>query len=452
MNIREYSKVIDPLYGPIILDPFLSKLILQPEVQRLRDVRLSNINSMLITGISNVSRFEHSVGVAYLAQLLSQKLNLSQKESYTLQCAALLHDVSITPFGHLMEESFIYAGLSFDHEKKLYEIMKGDSEVGNQDFQIYKGKTIGFRKVLNYTEYRNLGLNVNEILDCIQGNGALGPLLNGTIDIDNIDNVCRMAWHLGLSFRRGLPLEIIDIFSKSKGLIIIQNEKEHLLKEWLDLRARLYNILMTNPIDFVSKSMLIHAFRMALVGNNETPALLNPSDWTLTDSEIMEKLQDYELTKEIIRKFQCGELYNLIGLFWISSENVFPKKIDYQKIEEIRVSIAEALKITINDLLIYVIKDKRHRELRHVDTANSSNKFNASHNDDFLINEKNKKNPPEILIGISSKHDINKKDYKEIINSKLKDFFQVNEITECDWEKHIDDSFLGNEINQKTLF
>jgi hypothetical protein len=49
------------------LDHFLADLIEQPEMQRLRDVRLSNINSGTLTGAANISRFEHSIGTALLA-------------------------------------------------------------------------------------------------------------------------------------------------------------------------------------------------------------------------------------------------------------------------------------------------------------------------------------------------------------------------------------------------
>ena len=42
-------------------------------------------------------------------------------------------------------------------------------------------------------EYRELNLDPYEIADIARGNGALGSLVNGSIDLDNIDNVVRAS-------------------------------------------------------------------------------------------------------------------------------------------------------------------------------------------------------------------------------------------------------------------
>src|SRR5688500_8815555 len=103
MDATTFRELVDPIYGRVTLDPFLAELISQPELQRLRDIRLSNINSFLLPGGANVSRFEHSVGTALLADRTAKCLNLLERDHRQLVCAALLHDVAITPFGHLME-------------------------------------------------------------------------------------------------------------------------------------------------------------------------------------------------------------------------------------------------------------------------------------------------------------------------------------------------------------
>lgn len=57
-------KIGNALYGKIEFSALVYKCMLSPEVQRLREVRLCNINSLCITGSSNTNRFEHSVGTA----------------------------------------------------------------------------------------------------------------------------------------------------------------------------------------------------------------------------------------------------------------------------------------------------------------------------------------------------------------------------------------------------
>ena len=79
--------ILDPLYGKIEFSQLIYKCMLSPEVQRLREVRLCNINSLCITGSANINRFEHSVGTAYLASInidsMSQRqLKLSEKKKF----------------------------------------------------------------------------------------------------------------------------------------------------------------------------------------------------------------------------------------------------------------------------------------------------------------------------------------------------------------------------------
>lgn len=98
----------DALYGKIDFSSLVYKCMFSPEIQRLREVRLCNINSLCITGSSNTNRFEHSVGTAHLAAVnieatAQNHLKLTKKEKETFVIAALLHDAANGPFGHSYE-------------------------------------------------------------------------------------------------------------------------------------------------------------------------------------------------------------------------------------------------------------------------------------------------------------------------------------------------------------
>lgn len=116
----------DALYGKIEFSPLVYKCMLSPEVQRLREVRLCNINSLCITGSSNTNRFEHSVGTAYLAAInieaaVQKHLKLTKKEKETFIIAALLHDVANGPFGHSYE--YIMEKKGFIPEQGLGDVL-----------------------------------------------------------------------------------------------------------------------------------------------------------------------------------------------------------------------------------------------------------------------------------------------------------------------------------------
>jgi len=58
-------------------------------------LRLSNIDSIDIPSIANLSRFEHVLGVAHLSTLLALRPTLDRDELLVLDGAALLHDWAI---------------------------------------------------------------------------------------------------------------------------------------------------------------------------------------------------------------------------------------------------------------------------------------------------------------------------------------------------------------------
>jgi hypothetical protein len=395
MNVNQFRFVIDPLYGRLSLDNFLASLILQPEVQRLRQVRLSNINSFLLPGCAGISRFEHSLGTAYLAQQVAINLSLPIKDRLCLECAALLHDVAITPFGHLMEEAFRYAGMSFDHERRIEEIFLGEKEIGNIDLQIFKGRTVGFRKVLNYKEYLSSGITAESVFALKRGEGALGQMINGTIDLDNIDNVSRMAHHIGIDFRPGLPLELSKAFFVRDNILCYDGARIELVEEWMKLRERLYSILMTNPFDFSAKSMLLEAIRIGLTGTTVCKPALSESQWKLTDDELLQILGEYPPTRNLIDRLQTGHLFNFIGLFWVDSTNVPRTSLSPENVWTLRKDLAIRLKCDVDDFVIYLIRDKRSRRIDNIS-------FRDRYNQGLQLDVSLGQSSPLVLVGICS--------------------------------------------------
>lgn len=364
MDAASFRVLIDPLYGNLTLDPFLAELASQPEVQRLRDVRLSNINSQLLPGGANISRYEHSIGTAILASNVSERLRLPEADHRRLVCAAILHDVAITPFGHLMEEGLQYAGVPYNHVERLHEIFLGRAEVGNIDFQVFRGRSVGFRRVLERKPYRRLGIQPAEIFDLIKGQGPLGALINSSIDLDNIDNVSRMAHHIGVPFRRSLPTDVSEGFFLDGDVLCYDAGRVNSIEEWLDLRARLYGVFMTNPLDFSAKAMLVEAIRLGLTGDDRSPPILQASHWNYVDSDLLRVLQAYDLTADIIARLDVGDLYDLLGMYWVRPVDAgVCQGMPPARCLEFRRMLAKELGVAFSDVLVYCIKDKRSRRI-----------------------------------------------------------------------------------------
>lgn len=103
----------DPIHGHIELHPLLVRIIDTPQFQRLHYIKQLGGAFFVFPGASH-NRFEHSIGVGYLAGRLVQvlherqpELQISQRDMLCVQIAGLCHDLGHGPFSHLFDGKFI---------------------------------------------------------------------------------------------------------------------------------------------------------------------------------------------------------------------------------------------------------------------------------------------------------------------------------------------------------
>ncbi|KAG9332591.1 hypothetical protein JZ751_014689 [Albula glossodonta] len=123
----------DPIHGHIEMHPLLVRIIDTPQFQRLRYIKQLGATYFVFPGASH-NRFEHSVGVGYLAGRLVQALNerqpellISQRDVLCVQIAGLCHDLGHGPFSHMFDGMFIpkheVASVQmFDHLVKVNDL------------------------------------------------------------------------------------------------------------------------------------------------------------------------------------------------------------------------------------------------------------------------------------------------------------------------------------------
>ncbi|KAM8945627.1 deoxynucleoside triphosphate triphosphohydrolase SAMHD1 [Pelodytes ibericus] len=121
----------DPIHGHIELHPLLIRIIDTPQFQRLRYIKQLGGSYYVFPGASH-NRFEHSIGVGYLAGCLVQalqerqpELRIDKRDLLCVQIAGLCHDLGHGPFSHMFDGRFMPLACpkrNFKHESASVEM------------------------------------------------------------------------------------------------------------------------------------------------------------------------------------------------------------------------------------------------------------------------------------------------------------------------------------------
>ncbi len=355
MDERRY--VFDALYGPVYYPEYLWKVSLCPEFQRLREVRLCNINSLCLTGGANINRYEHSLGAAYLALQCIQAWpsQLSDAEARRIVLAALLHDIGSTAFGHSVQ--YVIDREGFEHQSFLDIVHGPNTSKSHYTYQFALTEPIYFGMPKRLSAMLD-SADLEAINDMVEGKGPFGPLISGTMDLDNIDNVYRLAYHIGLVKPGEVPLELARHLRVSDGALLLADDADALVTDWYETRRRLYEFLLLNPDEFSAKCMLQEALELAQAQKKEL------FRWHDVDFELLTKLAEAsDETRGVISRLVIGDLYGCIAIYVSAKtslagnlENpVYRGQLEKAIADRLRLSGTRSFKNAL--VAVHVIKD-----------------------------------------------------------------------------------------------
>lgn len=165
----------DPVHGYVEVEDFALALLDSPVLQRLRSIKQLGFSYLVYPG-ANHTRFEHSLGTLFLADLASRQFGLSEHEHRLVLAAALLHDIGHGPFSHA-SEPFIEKFLCRTHDDIQASI---DEHVGHH--------------------LREWGIEPSEVCAVVKGNHPLSGIIHGDLDVDRMDYLLRDAYYTGASY------------------------------------------------------------------------------------------------------------------------------------------------------------------------------------------------------------------------------------------------------------
>lgn len=329
-DLRLSKHVHDNVHGNIFLDPLALKFIDTEQFQRLRDLKQLGVTNMVYPGAVH-SRFEHSLGVYWLAGEAVQKLKdyqglelgIDRFDIQTVKIAGLLHDVGHGPFSHLFEREFlplVLGGSNWHHEEMSVKIVDHIVDEHNIDIDPEMVKKVKEMILASSEHSLPKGKKEKLFLYDIVANGRNG------IDVDKFDYIARdcRACGLGCNFQFERLMETMRVL----GDEICYRAKEYLtIHKMFATRADLYRTVYTHSKVKAVELMLVDALVKANDYLHISSYIHDPCEyWKLDDSIIktIETAPDPELkeSRDLMLRIRRRNLYQFCNEYAVPKDKL----------------------------------------------------------------------------------------------------------------------------------
>ncbi len=202
MSRHYWGEIKDPIHGYVYVTDREKQIIDSYPVQRLRRLRQLAGSEYVYPG-ANHTRFEHSIGVMYLASRVTENPNISclidDDEKERVKIAGLLHDTGHGPFSHVFEQ-LLYRELWKTHEDMTLWIIK-NSELKDVLQQMgHSPDKIGRLAIGRLHESKKTFLD---------------QIISSAVDVDKQDFIVRDTHHTGAEYG------FIDVFRLINALDVL---------------------------------------------------------------------------------------------------------------------------------------------------------------------------------------------------------------------------------------
>ncbi|XAR48062.1 hypothetical protein NMG60_11030769 [Bertholletia excelsa] len=333
--------VYDNVHGNIYLDSLALKFIDTEEFQRLRDLKQLGSVYMVYPGAVH-SRFEHSLGVYWLAGEAIHRINSSQgselgidgQDIQTVKLAGLLHDVGHGPFSHLFEREFlprVLNGSKWSHEDMSVTMIDHIVDEHSIDIEPEILKKVKDMIVTSHDNAPSKSSKEKRFLYDIVANGRNG------IDVDKFDYIIRdsRACGLGCNFQFQRLLENMRVIDDE----ICYRAKERLtIHKLFSSRADLHRTVYVHAKVKAIELMLVDALTKANDYLGIAHSITDPAAFWKVDDSIIKRIEfssDQELkeSRDLILRIRRRDLYQFCNEFAVPKDklehfkNVTPQDI-----------------------------------------------------------------------------------------------------------------------------
>lgn len=331
-------KVIrDPIHGYIELDELTLSLIDSPPLQRLRRISQLGLSNLVYPG-ANHTRFEHSLGVMHLANILTSGIDtVSRDEKQELKVAALLHDIGHAPFSHVTEG-----------------LVKHYTRQGHEDI----------KEIMKRTEIADIledhGINLSKVENHIQGKTDFGKILNSEIDVDKMDYLVRDSHYTGVAFGLVDHMRLINEMQFYENNLVVTEGGVKAAESLLVSRFLMHPSVYYHHVSRIAETMFTRA-----VDDLIQQGVLEPSELRrMDDSRTFEMIRNNGgYAAELAARLDDRKLYK--RALYVGFDEVGEGVLRHRKnVRRIEAEIADMVGIDSREVLIDIPRDPEIVEMK----------------------------------------------------------------------------------------
>jgi len=306
------NAIKDSVHDWITLSPVAADLLDTPAVQRLRHIKqLSTIR--LVYPSASHTRFEHSLGVYHLASEALSHLRVDGERAAHVRAAALLHDVGHGPYGHQTEEVIMrHAGRHHDEIGGVVE------ETAIADV------------------LREHDLSPDRVAALVRGEGELGQLVSGELDVDRMDYLVRDAHHTGVPYGSIDHGRLVRSLRYRDGQLVLAEGNVRTAESLLLARGLMNGIVYRHHVSRIAGSMLERASERLLAGSNDVGI---EQFARMADHDLLVALREH--VPDLGGRIECRDLYKRTVWAGLSDTPAHLLELDHEDERAAERDIAE---------------------------------------------------------------------------------------------------------------
>lgn len=211
------THVRDPIYNEIGLSDIEIRVLDNPEVQRLRQIKQLGTVARVYPSATH-TRFSHSLGVMHVSGMIGNSIGLNPDEITEVRLAGLLHDTGHGPFSHTSEE--VAGEEVFEHEERSARIARNICS--------------------------DLPVDEDNIAEYILGQKQ-PSVVAGIVDADRLDYVMRDSMFTSVNHGQVDVRSIVRFSCLNNGEITFEKKAIPSMNDLLSARLRMRKVVYRYP-------------------------------------------------------------------------------------------------------------------------------------------------------------------------------------------------------------